>query len=114
MGFSWWTFRNRGILCGVSIRETKEETGIEIANVSFILLGNIPDTYATHYVAIGFSADWKSGEPVVLEPTKCERWEWCDLHDLPQPLFFPAKMIIDAYLSGIFFRDCGTVNGVTE
>src|SRR5687767_6847471 len=54
-------------LIDCAIRETKEETGIEIESIRFVIVSNI--TYYTnkHYVLIGFVADWKNGTPEVLE-----------------------------------------------
>ena len=57
-------------------REVREESGIEIANVRFQYLSNITVWEPRHYVHIGLAADWKSGEPQVLEPEKCESWGW--------------------------------------
>lgn len=96
-------------LIGCAIRETLEETGCEITNIQFLLLGNIPDTYATHYVQVAFTADWKSVEPSVCEPEKCERWEWRALDDLPEPLFVPTRMMIDAWKEGKNFLDSNQV-----
>lgn len=92
-------------LTACAMRETREETGMEIANVQFCVLGNIPNTFTTHFVQIGFTADWRSGEPQVLEPTKCEGWQWRSLDDLPTPLFLPTKMMTDAYLTKNNFLD---------
>lgn len=66
-------------------RETREEAGIEIENVRFLSVINII-LDGIHYVHIGFAADWKSGEPQLLEPDKCEGWEWYTLDALPSPL----------------------------
>ncbi len=66
-------------------REVMEEAGIEIDNVH---LGNVTnDIYpdGKHYVTIQMIADWKSGEPRVLETEKMERWEWRDFNDVPEP-----------------------------
>src|SRR5580704_16518823 len=63
-------------------RETREETGVEIENVRFLRLVNMTQYAPKHYVDIGLIANWKSGEPQVLEPDKVERWEWRDLTDL--------------------------------
>jgi len=46
---------------------------------------------------IGVIADWESGEPQVLEPDKRESWDWYDLDNLPEPIFIPAKIMIDSY-----------------
>lgn len=81
-------------------RETKEETGIEIDNIRFQFLANILKYAPKHYVHIGMIADWKDGEPEVLEPDKCEQWGWHALDDLPNPVFELSQMSIDAYKSG--------------
>ncbi len=78
-------------------RETREEAGIEIDNIRFLMLANVTDYAPKHYVHIGLMADWKEGEPQILEPDKNGEWGWYDLNDLPQPLFKPAQVMIDAY-----------------
>jgi len=55
-------------------REIKEECGIEVRNIRFQLLYNMKTYAPKHYVHINLLADWRSGEPEVLEPDKCERW----------------------------------------
>lgn len=79
-------------------RETKEECGIEIENVEFRFVENVTIYAPKHYVLIGMTADWKSGEPEILEPDKSEAWRWYDLESLPSPLFKMSKMIIDRYI----------------
>ena len=49
------------------IRETKEECGIEIENIKFLFVGSLFRFKPRHYVHINMIADWKSGEPEVLE-----------------------------------------------
>lgn len=68
-------------------RETREECGIEIENIRFLCVSNM-DRYAPkHYIDIGLVADWRSGEPTVMEPEKAEFWNWYELDSLPEPLF---------------------------
>ncbi|MDE2030856.1 MAG: NUDIX domain-containing protein [Patescibacteria group bacterium] len=86
-------------------RETMEEAGINIKNIKFLSLGNIDDYAPRHYVGIGLTAEWESGEPKVLEVDKRESWDWYDLDNLPQPLFFPAQLMIDAYKEGKIYYD---------
>ncbi len=78
-------------------RETREEAGIEIENVRFLCLVNVMQYAPKHYVDIGLVADWKSGEPKVMEPEKLESWGWYDLHNLPSPLFAMLPKYVDAY-----------------
>lgn len=86
-------------------RECMEEAGIEIENVRFLRLLNFKDHAPKHYVDIGMVADWKSGEPQVLEPDKCEEWMWCDPKNLPEPLFGPLPTYDIALTTGQNFFD---------
>jgi 8-oxo-dGTP diphosphatase len=82
-----------------AIRETKEECGLEIANIRFQLLANLKIYTPKHYVHIGLMADWLKGEPQVLEPERMVDWQWYDLDNLPQPIFLASKIIIDSFKS---------------
>jgi 8-oxo-dGTP diphosphatase len=86
-------------------REIREEAGIEIGNIKFLCLVNLKEYRPEHYVDIGFVADWKSGEPKILETDKFENWGWYKLDDLPEPLFGPVKIYLEAYKTGKNFFD---------
>ncbi|MEI8337572.1 MAG: NUDIX domain-containing protein [bacterium] len=86
-------------------RETREECGIEIKNLEFIFVGNIRDYPPRHYIGFGFTAEIESGEPKVMEPDKLVSWDWYNLDELPEPLFIPTKMMIEAYKNKINFID---------
>lgn len=90
---------------GCARREVREECGIEIDNVRFQFLSNVIKYKPKHYVHIGLSAGLKSGEPKVLEPEKCESWEWYNLDALPQPLFEMCKQGINCYKTGENYLD---------
>ncbi len=86
-------------------RETLEEAGIEIQNVRFLSLYNLKNYAPKHYVNIGLVADWKSGEPKVMEPDKCESWEWYDLQNLPANLYGTMNNYFEALRTGKNFFD---------
>lgn len=88
-----------------SKREAKEEAGVEIENIRFLCVSNIIQYKPKHYIDIGLVADWKSGEPTVLEPDKCEGWEWYSLDNLPSPLFKMDEYYIEAYKTGRNYFD---------
>ena len=77
-------------------RETLEECGISIKNLRFLFVANVTGYYDRHYVHIGFIADFDKGEPKVLEPEKCESWEWFEMDSLPNPIFTFSEMAFDA------------------
>lgn len=73
-----------------SQREVKEETGIEIKNLRFGTVTNdLFEKEQKHYITICMLADFASGEVRVLEPDKCEKWDWFEWDNLPHPLFLP-------------------------
>lgn len=86
-------------------REVMEEAGIEIHNIRFLRLLNLKIYAPKHYVDIGLIADWKEGEPKVVEPEKCEGWGWYDMEGLPQPLFGTISTYIEAYKTGRNYWD---------
>ena len=90
---------------GCAKRETLEETGIQIHNVRFLRLMNLKRYAPKHYVDIGLIADWKSGEPQVMEAEKIESWEWYDIDKLPHPLFDTIPSYIEAYKTGKNYWD---------
>ena len=73
-------------------RETLEETGLQIKDVRFATSTN--DIFALegkHYITIFMVAQYASGEAKILEPEKCEAWEWFDWNKLPSPLFVSTE-----------------------
>lgn len=86
-------------------RETKEECGIEIKNVRFQFLYNMTKYTPKHYVHINLLADWKTGEPQVLEPEYSEHWGWYDIDNSPQPLFDAVQLALKAYKTGQKYFD---------
>jgi 8-oxo-dGTP diphosphatase len=90
-------------------RETKEECGIDIENIRFQLLANLVTYAPKHYVHVGVTADWKSGEPQTLEPDRCEGWGWYGLDELPQPMFKVCGIGIEAFKTGKNYYDVSDV-----
>lgn len=78
-----------------AIRETKEETDISLKNIRFITATNdiFPDE-GKHYITIFMLADYASGELKIMEPDKCEKWEWFNWNNLPEPLFIPIRNLL--------------------
>ena len=85
-------------------REAKEETGIKVKNIRFLRFLNFK-AHSKHYADIGMIADWESGEPKVMEPEKCESWQWADPENLPQPIFGTLPSYLEALKTGNNFFD---------
>jgi 8-oxo-dGTP diphosphatase len=85
-------------------RETLEETGIEIKNIRFNFVANEihPEKHLAH---IGLVADWASGEVQLLEPHKCEGWDWYAIDQLPSPAFSMLSLAVESYKTGKKYYD---------
>src|SRR5512137_1831749 len=51
-------------------REVREETGLELGDIRFLRLLNTTQYAPRHYVDVSLVAEWKSGDPQVLDPRK--------------------------------------------
>ena len=94
-GDSVWQFPGGHLEIGESVmqcavREVREEAGIEVAGVRHAgFTDELFSTAERHYVTLYISANYASGEARVLEPEKCQCWQWFHYTELPDPLFEP-------------------------
>ncbi len=83
-----------------ALREIVEECGIKVKNLQMLCVSDLLTYAPKHYVDIGFTAEWESGEPKVLEPNKLETWEWFGIDNLPENLFGCVGAYIESYKTG--------------
>lgn len=79
------------------IRELREETGLVVAEPRPITwTSDIFDAEGLHYVTLHHLVEVDSrAEPLLLEPEKCEGWDWYSWSELPVPLFLPARQLVE-------------------
>ena len=85
-------------------REAREETGLEIADLKLLSVGNYVfkrENGERHYIDVDFVCEAPAGEPRSAEPEKCDGWDWYCLDDLPQPLFVVTRRMIESLRSGV-------------
>ncbi len=78
-----------------AIRETKEETGLNITNIQIDKFTN--DMFIEenlHYITIFVKCDTKSYNAKIMEPEKCTDIGWFRWNNLPENLFLPIKNYI--------------------
>jgi 8-oxo-dGTP diphosphatase len=81
-------------------RELLEETGLIAEELEFVAIVSQPQTVTPqHYVHFVFKCSRFKGEPVNIEPDRCEGWEWFDINNLPANIFASQKDFIPMYLS---------------
>lgn len=85
-------------------RELKEETGLQARQYVFSNIVNQPNQ-AQHYIQIGFIAYEVEGEPELMEPDRCEQWEWFLLDKLPTNIFPPHLIQIQNFINNNLFSE---------
>ncbi|MCF7865745.1 MAG: NUDIX domain-containing protein [Candidatus Pacebacteria bacterium] len=80
-----------------AIRELKEETGLVAKTMDFVNIANtiLSAVDGSHYIHINFLVKAFDGEVKLMEPERCEGWDWFDMDDLPSNLFAPHKYLIE-------------------
>jgi 8-oxo-dGTP diphosphatase len=84
-------------------RELAEECGsdVRITNLRMLCAINYRGGQSqTHWVGVGFAADYVSGDIVLTEPDKHGSWEWYDSDNLPTPLYWPITKYLESYRTG--------------
>ena len=87
-----WSFPGGHLEFGESVaecarRELAEETGLTVISMREGPWTNDIFEGDKHYITIFVFVDESDGDPKLLEPNKCEGWQWFDCNDLPEPLF---------------------------
>jgi mutator protein MutT len=99
-GAGTWQFPGGHLEYGETIeacarRELMEEAGLSIGSLR---LGPFTNDFfeaeKKHYVTLFVIADQTTGDPVVREPEKCERWDWFPWAQLPRPRFLPIVNLL--------------------
>lgn len=79
-------------IAACAIRETLEETGLKVSDVSQLGFSNdVFNPLNKHYVTLYVVANDVEGEPEIMEPNKCLGWQWFALDELPKPLFLSLE-----------------------
>jgi 8-oxo-dGTP diphosphatase len=75
-----------------AIREAKEETNVDVTNVTFRAVTNdVFEVEGKHFVTIWMQGRYAAGEPVVNAADEMAEVGWFAWDALPEPLFLPFR-----------------------
>ncbi|MBA3958689.1 MAG: NUDIX domain-containing protein [Parachlamydiaceae bacterium] len=78
-----------------AIRELEEETSLKAVSIQEShWVEDIMEKDNKHYITLYMIVTQFQGEPQLLEPHKCEGWQWFAWDALPSPLFVPIHSLI--------------------
>ncbi len=78
-----------------AVRETREETAVEISDVKFrVITNDVFEAEQKHYITSWMEAKYVSGEPRVQAPDEESEGGWFMWGNLPQPLFLPLQHLL--------------------
>ena len=83
-----------------AIRETREETGVELGSARFLGVTNDVHPDGKHNVTLWFAGQEPVGEPVVMAPEELDAVGWFPRDALPDPLYLP----LSGFLAGRIYR----------
>ena len=73
-------------------RETLEETGVEIGEITFRAITNdLFEEEGKHYITVWLEGQYLSGEPTINSPRETSEIGWFAWDMLPEPYFLPWK-----------------------
>ena len=75
-----------------------------VLNSMKVICGNNDRNEYAHFITLGFFSEDFTGEAVVMEPDEITEWRWFNLNELPTPLFFPSREVIECYQEGTFCK----------
>ena len=97
---SCWQFPGGHLEHGESVidcarREVLEETSLKISAPRHLGFTDTAFSIGSRqYITLLVTSEYGSGEAKTLEPDKCERWQWFDYRQLPEPLFQPITIFL--------------------
>lgn len=81
-----------------AIRETKEETNLDIKKEDITIVKATNDLHKSenkHVITIHMVTKKYSGDFKIMEPDKFESWKWFPLDKVPENLFLPVKKFLE-------------------
>jgi 8-oxo-dGTP diphosphatase len=99
-GARTWQFPGGRLEAGETVlecaaREVREETGLGIGFAEHAGFSNEMFSMGDRdYITLYVTAAYLSGEPEVMEPDKCQSWQWFHYSQLPTPLFMPITLLM--------------------
>ncbi|MFH1286913.1 MAG: NUDIX domain-containing protein [Candidatus Magasanikbacteria bacterium] len=91
----------------VAKREVLEETGLSVSEFELISVSDelkYIESDGKHYVTMGFKATYEGGEPVCVEPEKCEEWKWFPIEELPSNMLEGTQDVFKNYKAGKIYQ----------
>ena len=85
------------------VREAKEEVGVDIlvSDLEFVHVAyELPHDETGNRVDFYFRATKWSGEPVIVEPHKCDAFLWVSLDELPENIIPKVRRALIAVWNG--------------
>lgn len=78
-----------------AVRETREETGVEVSNVEFVAITNdVLEEVDRHYITIWMRAETSDTAITIGDTEEIVEADWFDIADMPQPRFLFFENLI--------------------
>ena len=96
--FPWWHLEFWEEVFDCAKREVLEETWLTIKNLRIGPYTNdIFQEEDKHYITLFVISEYESGNLQIMEPEKCDIWEWKWKEEIPEKLFLPIQNLIQLW-----------------
>lgn len=92
-------------LRAATIREAKEEVGVDLKKDDLKFLTTIHVNSGKDYINFFFTCNKYEGQAKNCEIDNCSEVKWFNIDDLPENLGLMAKRVINAYKNGITLEE---------
>ena len=104
-----WTLPAGKVRCGETIykaakRKVKQEVNLDVNNLKIISINDDINKYA-HFLTIGLVSDSFTGEIDLGDTKEHVDYKFYDLHNLPENLCEPSKVIIKNYKDNRIYKE---------
>lgn len=96
--FPWWHLEFGEEVFECAKREVLEETWLTIKNLRIGPYTNdVFDQENKHYITLFIISEYDSWDLQIMEPEKCDAWEWKSKEEIPETVFLPIQNLINQW-----------------
>lgn len=81
-----------------AIRETKEETNLDIKEMKLLGITNDKFSDSKQYITIFIVAKYEGDKVINCEPEKCTGWKWCSIDEVEENKFLSLENLYNSEL----------------
>ncbi len=92
-------------IANAMVREANEEIGVSIKAEDLRVVAVMHELSGDEYITFYMTTEKWEGEPVILEPDKCDNLAWFAKNELPSNIISDVEHVLDNYSDQMCFSE---------